>query len=295
MKFATTMFAQLLVAATFAAFTGLLGQSALASEGGPPLDRFPAEKLSDQNALQSGAKLFVNYCLNCHSASLMRYNRLTDIGLTEEQIKKNLLFTGQKVGDMMDVSIRPSDATAWFGAAPPDLSVTARARASEEGSGPDWLYTYMRSFYRDAGRDTGWNNAVFDSVAMPHVLWELQGMRGATIEDIKAVKDGKGAVTGMTKTLITYDAAGLRSETTEKIDAKGAHEGRRILLGEATGGKLTKAEYDDAVGDLVAFMAYLADPSAKSRLRIGAWVLLFLSVLAILTWNLNRSFWKDIR
>ena len=120
-------------------------------------------------------QVFVNYCLNCHSASYLRYNRLNDIGLTEEQIKDNLLFTADKVGETMTIAMQRADAKDWFGAPPPDLTVIARARASEFGSGADWLYTYLRGFYRDDARPTGWNNVVFANVGMPHVLWELQG------------------------------------------------------------------------------------------------------------------------
>lgn len=138
------------------------------------LDQAP-DKANDMAALQNGAKVFVNYCLNCHSASYMRYNRLRDIGLNESQIKDNLLFTADKVGEPMKIAMQRADAKAWFGAAPPDLTVIARARASEFGSGADWLYTYLRTFYRDESRPTGWNNVVFANVGMPHVFWELQG------------------------------------------------------------------------------------------------------------------------
>ncbi len=138
------------------------------------LDKAP-DRSHDYAALQNGAKLFINYCLNCHSASYFRYNRLTDIGLTEAQIKDNLLFTADKVGETMTIAMRRAEAKQWFGAAPPDLTVIARARASEFGTGGDWLYTYLRGFYRDDARPTGWNNTVFPNVGMPHVLWELQG------------------------------------------------------------------------------------------------------------------------
>jgi ubiquinol-cytochrome c reductase cytochrome c1 subunit len=138
------------------------------------LDKAP-DRSRDYAALQNGAKVFVNYCLNCHSASYFRYNRLMDIGLTSQQIKDNLLFTTDKIGETMTIAMRRADAKQWFGAAPPDLTVIARARASEFGSGPDWLYTYLRGFYRDDERPTGWNNTVFANVGMPHILWELQG------------------------------------------------------------------------------------------------------------------------
>jgi ubiquinol-cytochrome c reductase cytochrome c1 subunit len=138
------------------------------------LDKWPGS-VADKPALQNGAKLFVNYCLNCHGASYMRYNRLTELGLTEQQIKDNLMFTADKIGELMRVAARPEEQKQWFGVSPPDLTVIARARASGDGSGADWLYTYLRQFYRDTNRPTGWNNVVFDNVGMPHILWELQG------------------------------------------------------------------------------------------------------------------------
>jgi ubiquinol-cytochrome c reductase cytochrome c1 subunit len=138
------------------------------------LDKAP-DRSRDMAALQNGAKVFVNYCLNCHSASYMRYNRLKDIGLSDDQVRENLLFTAEKVGEPMKISMQRAEAKQWFGAAPPDLTVIARARASEFGSGSDWLYTYLRGFYRDQTRPTGWNNTVFANVGMPHVLWEVQG------------------------------------------------------------------------------------------------------------------------
>lgn len=157
-------------------FAALLLAPILAFASGAELhlDHAP-DRSNDKAALQNGAKIFVNYCLNCHSASYMRYGRLKDIGLTDQQIKDNLLFTADKVGEPMRIAMRRADARAWFGAAPPDLTVIARARGSEFGSGADWLYTYLRTFYRDEERPTGWNNVVFENVGMPHVLWELQG------------------------------------------------------------------------------------------------------------------------
>lgn len=148
--------------------------AALASGGAVPLDKAP-DVQGDQAALQNGARLFVNYCLNCHGLSFVRYNRLTELGLTEQQIKDNLMFTAEKVGEPMRVAARAAEQKQWFGVAPPDLSLAARARASADGSGADWLYTYLRSFYRDEKRPTGWNNTLFSNVGMPHVLWELQG------------------------------------------------------------------------------------------------------------------------
>jgi len=149
---------------------------ALASGTELHLDKAP-DKAGDMAALQNGAKVFVNYCLNCHSASYMRYNRLRDLGLSEDQIRDNLMFTADKVGELMRISMQRAESKSWFGAAPPDLSIIARARASEFGSGSDWLYTYLRGFYRDDKRPTGWNNVVFENVGMPHALWELQGQQ----------------------------------------------------------------------------------------------------------------------
>ena len=150
-----------------------LTASVQANVAGPAWDKAP-DKITDMAALQSGAKTFVNYCLNCHSAAFMRYNRLQDIGLTPEQIKDNLLVTDAKFGDTMIAAIDPKQAKAWFGVNPPDLTVIARSRAGAGGTGTDYLYSYMRGFYRDETKPTGWNNHVFPNVAMPHVLWEMQ-------------------------------------------------------------------------------------------------------------------------
>ena len=144
-----------------------------ANVAGPAWDKAP-DRITDNASLQNGAKVFVNYCLNCHSAAFNRYNRLQDIGLTAEQIKDNLLVTNTKIGDTMKAAIDPQQAKAWFGVNPPDLTVIARSRAGAGGTGADYLYTYMRSFYTDDTKPTGWNNHVYPNVAMPHVLWEMQ-------------------------------------------------------------------------------------------------------------------------
>ena len=149
---------------------------ALASGVGLHLDKAP-DVQGDKAALQSGARTFVNYCLNCHGASFVRYSRLADLGLSEQQIKDNLMFTAAKIGEPMRIAARPDEQKLWFGATPPDLTLIARARASEDGSGADWLYTYLRSFYVDEKRPTGWNNVIFANVGMPHVLWQMQGLQ----------------------------------------------------------------------------------------------------------------------
>ncbi len=148
----------------------------IAAGGGVALDKAP-DVQGDKAALQNGARTFVNYCLNCHGLSFVRYNRLTEIGLTEQQIKDNLMFTAEKIGEPMRVAARAAEQKQWFGVTPPDLSLVARARASADGSGADWLYTYLRSFHVDEKRPTGWNNMLFENVGMPHVLWELQGQQ----------------------------------------------------------------------------------------------------------------------
>jgi ubiquinol-cytochrome c reductase cytochrome c1 subunit len=231
---------------------------AQANTGGAPWDKFPTEKMTDVAALQNGAKLFVNYCLNCHSAAYMRYNRLRDLGLTETQIKQNLLFATDKVGDTMKVSLDPKDAKAWFGANPPDLTVIARSRAGSQGTGADYLYTYLRSFYRDEGRPTGWNNTAFPNVGMPHVLWELQGQQKAVFEE---------------------------------------HEGEHHFKGfePLTKGQFDTQGYNNAVGDLVAYLQWMGEPAQNQRVRLGVFVLLFLGVFTFLAWRLNAAFWKDIK
>ena len=158
------------------------------------LDKAP-DVQGDRTALQNGARLFVNYCLNCHGLSFVRYNRLAELGLTEQQVKDNLMFTAEKVGEPMRVAARASDQKQWFGVAPPDLSLVARARASADGSGADWLYTYLRSFYHDEKRPTGWNNTLFGNVGMPHVLWDLQGVQDLNHETQKLGLTQSGQMT----------------------------------------------------------------------------------------------------
>ncbi len=242
-----------------------LVSGAQAAEGTAPLDRFPKERVTDLAALQNGAKLFVNYCLNCHSAAFVRYNRLKDIGLTDDQIKQNLLFSAEKVGDTMSISMHPRDAKAWFGAAPPDLTLAARARASHAGTGPDWLYTYLRTFYKDDTRPSGWNNLVFPNVGMPHVLWELQGERAAVYKEEVDPHDEK-----------------------KKVHTFTGFE-------QLTPGKMSAQEYDSAMADLVAYMTWMAEPNAQHRIRIGVGVMIFLIGFLFVAWRLNAAFWKDVK
>ncbi|HYG46039.1 MAG TPA: cytochrome c1 [Bordetella sp.] len=263
-----------------------------AAEGGFPLDRAP-NRINDVAALQNGAKLFVNYCLNCHSASAMRYNKLQDIGLTDDQIKENLLFTGEKVGDLMHIAMRPQDAKRWFGTVPPDLSVIARAKSVNAGpSGSDYIYTYLRTFYRDTARATGWNNLVFPNVGMPHVLWELQGPRELTTVAMREV-EGKDGAHGWQRVTTTFDAQGYADVKTEPVADFHGHasvEARFKALDPAK-----SAAYDNDVADLTAFLTWMAEPNQLFRKQLGVWVLLFLGLFLVVAWRLNASYWKHVR
>ena len=268
----------------------------LAFAGELHLDKAP-DKSGDKAALQHGAQLFINYCLNCHSASYMRYNRLQELGLSEQQIKDNLLFTAGKTGEPMRIAMQREDAKTWFSVAPPDLTIIARAKASEEGSGADWLYTYLRTFYRDESRPTGWNNIAFPTVAMPHVFWQLQGARPLTIEAVKEIrgdeKDGSKLL-GFEKVVTKYDVTGAKSEQKEKLDGMEHHAETEYHWGEAKGGKLDAHDYDAAVADLVGFLKYMGEPVAAYRKHLGWIVLIVLAVLFVFSYALKREFWKDV-
>ncbi len=225
----------------------------------PALEKAPID-IRDVESLQRGAHTFTNYCLSCHSASFMRFNRLQDLSLTEAQIKENLMFTTDKIGDTMNAAMSSKDAAQWFGAAPPDLTIIARSR------GADYLYAYMRGFYRDETRPTGWNNTVFDKAGMPHILWEWQGE-----QRMQVVKDKNG------------------------------HEEHKLVLtkpGTMTkivDGKADTADYDRRAADLVNYMVYMAEPVQTKRHQIGAMVILFLSlVLLPLAYFLKKEYWKDV-
>jgi len=283
----------LITAAAVAALTLLTAPLAQAAGAGYPLDRFPTEKLNNLPSLQRGAQLFVNYCLGCHSAEYMRYYRLNDIGLTDDQIKDNLLFTGTKVGDTMTIPMSRADAKEWMGAAPPDLSVKARSRSSKAGSGSDWIYTFLRSYYRDADRATGWNNALFPNVGMPHVLWSLQGQRGVEITEPPA-GDGHGHEAPSEFKQVVYDSDGY-SETSMVPAGSDVIHAKQYDFTTPVGGSMNTLEYDEMVGDLVAYMTFMSDPSAGTRKQLGVWVLLFLSIFFVAAWYLNKAFWKDIK
>ena len=230
--------------------------SAFASGADVHLDVAPIN-LKDTASLQRGAKTFVNYCLNCHNAQFMRYSHLTQIGLTEQQIKENLMFTTTKFGDTMVSALDPADAKDWFGGVPPDLTLSARVRGS------DWLYTYLRGFYRDDASTTGWNNTVFKNVAMPHVLHDLQG-----------------------------------TLTMGKVGERQGHDGKMepvMKLNVDRAGSMSAAEYDRYVADLVNYMTYMAEPVRTQRTQLGVLALFFLVIAFFITLWLKNEYWKDVK
>lgn len=231
--------------------------AALAAGGhGPALE--PANiDLANKTSLQRGARLFVNYCVSCHSASFMRYNRIAkDLDLSDESVETNLMFTTDKIGDGMVVAMRPADAESWFGAPPPDLSVIARAR------GEDWLFNFLLGFYIDDKKPTGVNNTIFKDTAMPHVLWELQGLQHA-VYHTETHEDGS------------------ETSTLEHLEV-------------AVPGALTPEQYKRSVRDLVGFLVYLGEPAKLVRYRIGFWTIVFLFVFLVAAYLMKREYWKDV-
>ncbi|WP_160152807.1 ubiquinol-cytochrome c reductase [Microbulbifer sp. ALW1] len=223
--------------------------------------------LNDKPSLQRGAKYFVNYCMGCHSANFSRWERVaTDLGIPNELMTEHLVLGDDKIGDLMEIAMKPDDSKVWFGATPPDLTLVARARS------PEWLYTYLRSFYKDDGRPTGVNNKIFPNVGMPHVLMELQGLPecapGPKRDHGKVVRDELG------NPIMDADCGSLKVDKVK--------------------GSMSGEEYDQAVYDLVNFMEYIAEPMAETRKRIGFYVLAFILVFFIFAWLLNREYWKDI-
>ena len=246
---------------------------AVASEANLRMPLAPVNRL-DVASLQRGARNFVNYCLNCHSAKYMRYNRLTDLDLTEQQIKDNLMFATDKIGETMQTAMRPEDARKWFGNPPPDLSVEARVR------GRDWLYNYLLSFYRDDQSATGWNNLVFPNVGMPHVLWELSGVYKVVDAEYENHEKAEGAA------IATRGISLIEPATYPKYIVR--------TITQESPGKLSRQDYEAFVADLVNYMDYMAEPARNDRMRIGIIVLLFLGVLFALAYWTKVEFWKDV-
>lgn len=243
---------------TFVAVVSFIfGSSGASASGGEAaLDRAPIN-LNNQASLQRGARNFVNYCLNCHNAAFMRYSALTQIGLSEQQIRDNLMFTTDKFGDNMVSALDPKDAKEWFGVVPPDLTLAARVRGS------DWLYTFLRSFHRDDATPSGWNNAIFKNVAMPHVLHDLQGTQ-------------------------VFAKAGEKP-------GHGGHPEPILKLSVERAGTMSETEYDAFVVDLVNYMTYMAEPVRVQRGQIGILVLFFLVIAFFVSLWLKHEYWKDVK
>lgn len=227
--------------------------------------------LGDKPSLQNGARTFVNYCLSCHSAAYMRYNRIgQDLGISDELVQENLLFAADKVGDLMKAVMPVADAKLWFGVAPPDLTLIARART------PEWIYTYLRSFYRDEKSPTGWNNGVVENVAMPHVLYEWQGAQRA-----------------VSKTM-TDEETNIFDLVLVKLSLKKITARQGIGFELERPGTMSKADFDKSMRDLTNFFVYLGEPAKLERTQLGVYVILFLLVLAVLAYLLKKSYWKDV-
>lgn len=246
--------------------------AAHAAETHVKLDRADVN-VSDNISLQSGARTFANYCLNCHSATAVRWNTLTRIGLTEDQILQNLAFGATKIGETMTIAYPPKEAKAGFGVTPPDLSVIARSR------GADWLYTYLRGFYRDSSTQTGWNNTVYPNVGMPHVLWQLQGERVLT--HVPVTRDGKPVVKHVS---VVRDGKKV-TEDVPVMDSKFEYISQ---------GTMSPMEYDRTVHDLVNFLVWIGEPHQVARKNLGVWVLFALLVLIALTYALKKNYWQDV-
>lgn len=211
-------------------------------------------RVDDIGAMQRGARLFFNYCAGCHSLKYVRYSRLAeDLQLDPKDVEKNFVFTGGKIGDHAVSHMPAEDGTKWFGKAPPDLSLEARSK------GPDWIYSYLKSFYLDPSRPLGWNNTVFADASMPNPLWELQGLQVAVTK-----------------------AGGAGGET--------EIEGLEIR----TPGRQNAREFDRTARDITAFLQYAGEPVALKRESMGVWVLLYLAFFTLIAYLLKHEFWKDV-
>ncbi|HRF87444.1 MAG TPA: cytochrome c1 [Pseudomonadales bacterium] len=259
---------------------GMLPFFAVASEGEKACGTIDCDKfepaLHDKEALQRGAKYFVNYCMGCHSMEYMRYERMADdLDIPHELAQKNLNFSEGNIGDLMKIAAPAKEQKKWFGATPPDLTLVARAR------GVEWLYTYLRNFYQDDKRPYGVNNRVFKDVGMPHVMLELQGMPKCAPGPVHAENGG------IKRDPLTREEILVDAKTGEALNPCG-----RLVVEKA--GKMKLAEFDQAVGDLTSFLAYAGEPSALKRQRMGVYALFFVSLFFIFAWLLNREYWKDI-
>jgi len=253
------------IALAVATLSSVSTASLAAGGGNENLDKVYIN-MNDKESLRNGAKLFVNYCLSCHSAEYSRYNRVaSDLDIPLDALQGNLMFASDKTGDKMITSMSAEDAKRWFGVTPPDLTLVSRVRK------PNWVYTYLRSFYQDDNSPSGWNNSLFQNVAMPHVMYELQGapklvsMPGEA-EEAAADKEADESV---------YVAGGATFDMSHR-------------------GKLSNAEFDSAMRDLTNFLVYLAEPAQLQRKTIGVWTMVFLTILLLLAIMLKKEYWRDV-
>lgn len=246
---------------TFALLIAFLPALSLAAGPSVALDPMEPDHTNKQS-LQRGAALFTNYCMGCHSAEYARYKRVAeDTDIPVELYEENLIFTGAKIGELMKISMKPEQAADWFGAPPPDLTLVARVR------GDDWLYSYLRGFYKDESRPFGVNNVVFDSVGMPHVMVNEQGL--CAVEP----RIGEGA----------------------SVDPlSGDVRNGDVCPEYAIEGSMDTAEFDRAMFDLSNFLSYMADPVKVERERLGIFVLIFVAIFFVFAYLLNREYWKDV-
>lgn len=233
--------------------------TAAAATDGPRMRMAPyTASLKDIPSLQHGAKLFVNYCLSCHSARFMRYNRMAeDLRIPPDLVERYMMFAGDKIGDPMETSMPAEAAEQWFGVAPPDLSLIGRLRS------PEWLYNYFLTFYLDENSPSGWNNVVFENVAMPHAMHELQGLQRAVF-----------------KTETGPD--GARREVLDRFEI-------------TSPGKMSVEEYRQAARDLTNFLVYLGEPAKLVRIEYGIWVMAFLIVFGLFAYLLKKEYWRDVQ
>lgn len=230
----------------------LIAGVGLAQEGAGLLES--GARVTNTASLQAGARTFFNYCAGCHSLKYVRYVRIAeDLQLSNEDVLKNFAPAHARIGDLAVSSMPDDQAEQWFGKAPPDLSLEVRAK------GADWVYTYLKSFYVDPSRPTGWNNTLFPNVSMPFPLWELQGVQAPVYAPARPGEE----------------------PVVEKLDL-------------STPGKLTPAQFDDTVRDLTAFLKYASEPAALQRHAIGVWVLLYLAFFTLLAYLLKHEYWKDV-
>ncbi len=262
-----------LIATLLLAAAGAAGTAAAAGGADLRLEPAPINRL-DTDSLQRGARTFVNYCLSCHSARFMRYNRLTDLGIDIPMIEDNLMFATDKVGETMQVAMTAKDAKAWLGVPPPDLTVVARVR------GADWLYNYFLAYFQDSASATGWNNLVFPNVGMPHVLWSQGGVNRLVATEYASHEQAQGAAIAA-KSLV------------QLVPGKGGKYVVETLVQDSPGA-LTPVQYKAMVADLVNYLDYMGEPAKNKRISLGFIVLLYLGVLFVFVYWMKREYWKDV-